>query len=163
MRALIQRVRRAQVSVNGEIVSSIEKGLCVLIGICRDDGPVDLEYIVRKILNVRLFDDDSGVRWKSSVKDKQGEILCISQFTLYHELKGNKPDFHNSMGPDAARSFYDNFLAELRKHYKSELVKDGKFGEYMQVEIENDGPVTIMLESPNSKNKAGSKGETDNE
>ncbi|CAB3365769.1 Hypothetical predicted protein [Cloeon dipterum] len=155
MRALIQRVGGAKVSVNGEVVSSIGKGLCVLIGINRDDGPKDLEYIVRKILNVRLFDDESGVRWKCSAKEKQLEILCVSQFTLYHELKGNKPDFHNSMGPDAAKTFYSTFLDELKKQYNPALIKDGKFGEYMKVEIDNDGPVTIMLESLNSKGKGG--------
>ncbi|XP_013406551.1 D-aminoacyl-tRNA deacylase [Lingula anatina] len=148
MRAVIQRVMKASVSVDGEIVSSIDRGLCVLLGISHNDTPKEFDYMVRKILNLRLFDDDQGKRWMKSVKDKNFEVLCVSQFTLYHVLKGNKPDFHNAMGGEAAEAFYQNFLKELGKAYDHGKIKDGKFGAYMQVHIQNDGPVTITLDSP---------------
>uniref|UniRef100_A0A7N5JFV3 D-aminoacyl-tRNA deacylase 1 n=1 Tax=Ailuropoda melanoleuca TaxID=9646 RepID=A0A7N5JFV3_AILME len=103
---------------------------------------------VRKILNLRVFEDESGKHWAKSVMDKQYEVLCISQFTLQCVLKGNKPDFHLAMPTEQAESFYNSFLEQLRKTYRPELIKDGTFGAYMQVHIQNDGPVTIELESP---------------
>ncbi|KAK4824123.1 hypothetical protein QYF61_010746, partial [Mycteria americana] len=103
---------------------------------------------VRKILNLRIFEDESGKHWSKSVMDKQYEVLCVSQFTLQCILKGNKPDYHMAMPAEQAECFYNNFLEQLRKAYKPELIKDGKFGAYMQVHIQNDGPVTIELESP---------------
>lgn len=148
MRAVIQRVQRASVSVGGELISSIGRGLCVLIGIHKNDTPTDIEYIVRKILNTRLFEDDNGKRWQVGVKDAGLEILSVSQFTLYCELKGNKPDYRHAMGGEAAQQFYQEFLTQLRKQYKPELIKDGVFGAMMQVDIQNDGPVTINIESP---------------
>ncbi|XP_012216974.1 D-aminoacyl-tRNA deacylase 1 isoform X2 [Linepithema humile] len=148
MKAIIQRVSKASVSVDGEIVNSIGNGLCVLIGIKRDDGVADVEYIVRKILNTKIFDGDKGKRWGASVVDKKYEILCISQFTLYHVLKGNKLDFHRAMPAQESEPFYMNFLAELRKKYIPELIKDGKFGAMMEVCIQNSGPVTLEIESP---------------
>ncbi|KAL0108639.1 hypothetical protein PUN28_015239 [Cardiocondyla obscurior] len=123
MKAVIQRVSKASVSVDGEIISSIGNGLCVLIGIKRDDEVADMKYIVRKILNTKIFDGDKGKRWGASVADKKYEILCISQFTLYHVLKGNKLDFHRAMPAQESESFYMNFLAELRKEYVPELIK----------------------------------------
>jgi len=106
--------------------------------------------MVKKILNLRVFDDD-GSRWKKSVVDKNFEILCVSQFTLQAVLKGTKPDFHLAMGGDQSESFYQDFLQNLRSAYKEDAIKDGKFGAYMQVHIQNDGPVTISLETPHSK------------
>lgn len=151
MRAIIQRVTKASVSVNGEVISSIGQGLCVLIGISRKDGPKDAEYIVRKILNLRLFDDDEGKGWKLNVKDKNFEILCVSQFTLQCVLKGNKPDFHEAMGSESSKQFYQEILNDLGKNYDASKIKDGQFGAYMQVNIENDGPVTIELNSPQTQ------------
>ncbi|XP_072172008.1 uncharacterized protein [Diadema setosum] len=148
MRAIVQRVTKASVSVDDELVSSIGRGLCILVGISRDDSPKEREYLARKILNLRLFDDDNEKRWTKSVKDKQLEILCVSQFTLYSVLKGNKPDFHQAMPGEQSQAFYNEFLALLRKDYDADKVKDGRFGAYMQVQIQNDGPVTIQLESP---------------
>ncbi|XP_032679032.1 D-aminoacyl-tRNA deacylase 1-like isoform X2 [Odontomachus brunneus] len=147
MKAVIQRVSKASVLVDGEVISSIGNGLCVLIGIKRDDGTADVEYIVRKILNTKIFDNEKGKRWSASVMDKKYEILCISQFTLYHVLKGNKLDFHRAMSTQESELFYINFLAELRKKYNAELVKDGKFGAMMEVCIQNNGPVTLEIES----------------
>lgn len=153
MKAVIQRVTKASVTVDGQTVSSIGQGLCVLIGIHRDDTRKDMEYIVRKILNYRLFDNADGKRWNKSVKDLNHEVLCVSQFTLYHLMKGNKPDFHLSMSGDASKEFYLDFLSELRKNYCEDKIKDGQFGAMMQVVIQNDGPVTVEIESPNSNSK----------
>ncbi|XP_056423603.1 D-aminoacyl-tRNA deacylase 1 isoform X6 [Hyla sarda] len=106
--------------------------------------------MIRKILNLRIFEDDSGKHWSKSVMDKQYEVLCVSQFTLQCILKGNKPDYHMAMPSEQAEPFYNDFLQQMRKVYKPELIKDGKFGAYMQVHIQNDGPVTIELEPPAS-------------
>ncbi|CAK9818697.1 D-aminoacyl-tRNA deacylase 1 [Anthophora plagiata] len=147
MKAVIQRVTKASVSVDGEVISSIGNGLCVLIGIKRDDSKEDIKYIVRKILNTKIFDNNDK-KWGASVMDKQYEILCISQFTLYHNLKGNRLDYHRAMPAQESEPFYNNFLAELGKNYKPELIKDGKFGAMMEVNIQNSGPVTLEIESP---------------
>ncbi|KAM0724704.1 D-aminoacyl-tRNA deacylase 1 [Formica fusca] len=147
MKAVIQRVSKASVSVDGEVISSIGNGLCVLIGIKKGDEAVDMEYIVRKILNTKLFDGDKGKKWGASVADKKYEILCISQFTLYHVLKGNKLNFHKAMPAQESEPFYMNFLATLRRKYIPELIKDGKFGAMMEVSIQNSGPVTLEIES----------------
>merc|ERR1712198_569477 len=105
----------AAVSVNDEVVSSIGRGLCVLVGIHRDDTPEQRKTLVRKVLNLRVFDDDSGKRWNKSVKDLGLEVLCVSQFTLYCTMKGNKPDYHLAMGGDAAKDFYLQFLSEMKQ------------------------------------------------
>ncbi|XP_073484070.1 D-aminoacyl-tRNA deacylase 1 isoform X1 [Aquarana catesbeiana] len=150
MRAIIQRVTQASVTVGEEQVSSIGRGICVLLGISVEDTQKDIDYMVRKILNLRIFADDSGKHWSKSVMDKQYEVLCVSQFTLQCVLKGNKPDYHMAMPSENAEPFYKDFLEQMRKAYKPELIKDGKFGAYMQVNIQNDGPVTIQLEPPAS-------------
>ncbi|XP_024145843.1 D-aminoacyl-tRNA deacylase 1 isoform X2 [Oryzias melastigma] len=150
MRAVIQRVTKASVTVGEEQVSSIGRGLCVLLGISVDDTQKDAEYMVRKILNLRLFEDESGRSWSQSVMDGNLEVLCVSQFTLQCILKGNKPDFHAAMPAELAQPFYNSILEDMRSAYKPELVKDGKFGAKMQVHIQNDGPVTVELTSPSS-------------
>ncbi|XP_030003266.1 D-aminoacyl-tRNA deacylase 1 [Sphaeramia orbicularis] len=148
MKAIIQRVTKATVTVGEEQISSVGRGLCVLLGISVEDTQRDVDYIVRKILNLRLFEDDSGRAWTKSVMDRDFEVLCVSQFTLQCILKGNKPDFHSAMPAELAQPFYNSFLENMRSSYKPELIKDGKFGAYMQVHIQNDGPVTIELTSP---------------
>ncbi|XP_056423600.1 D-aminoacyl-tRNA deacylase 1 isoform X4 [Hyla sarda] len=150
MRAVIQRVTQASVTVGEEQISSIGRGICVLLGISVEDTQKDVDYMIRKILNLRIFEDDSGKHWSKSVMDKQYEVLCVSQFTLQCILKGNKPDYHMAMPSEQAEPFYNDFLQQMRKVYKPELIKDGKFGAYMQVHIQNDGPVTIELEPPAS-------------
>ncbi|KAG8015020.1 D-aminoacyl-tRNA deacylase 1 [Nibea albiflora] len=130
MRAIVQRVTQASVTVGGEQVSSIGRGL------------------LRKILNLRLFEDENGRAWTKSVMDRDFEVLCVSQFTLQCILKGNKPDFHAAMPAELAQPFYDSIMENMRSTYKPELIKDGKFGAYMQVHIQNDGPVTVELTSP---------------
>ncbi|CAM1308887.1 DTD1 (predicted) [Pycnogonum litorale] len=155
MRSVIQRVLQAHVTVDEEIVSSIKRGICVLVGISRDDTKKDIEYMVRKLLNLRIFDDEDGKRWVHSVKEKKLEILCVSQFTLYAVLKGNKPDYHQAMAAEQSVAFYEEFLNEMQKNYDPSLIKDGRFGAHMKVSIENDGPVTIQIESPVPQVKGG--------
>lgn len=150
MRVVIQRVTSANVSVDGSVISSIGRGLCVLVGVSRNDTAKEMEYMVRKILNLRIFDGDDGKRWMKSVVDKQYEILCVSQFTLYAVLKGNKPDFHQSMASEQSQAFYQQFLTALGSKYNPDLIKDGQFGAYMQVGIQNDGPVTITVDTASS-------------
>lgn len=129
------------------MISEIAKGLLVLIGIAKDDTLEDAKYISRKILNQRVFDDGQAM-WKSSVKDIGGDILCVSQFTLYGDtMKGNKPDFHNAMNSSLSRAFYQNFLDLLRASYSPSKVKDGKFGAMMNISLCNEGPVTLCLDS----------------
>ncbi|XP_060724466.1 D-aminoacyl-tRNA deacylase 1 isoform X1 [Tachysurus vachellii] len=151
MKAIIQRVVKASVTVGENHISSIGRGICVFLGISTQDTQKDVDYIVRKILNLRLFEDENGCTWNRNVMDKGFEVLCVSQFTLQCTLKGNKPDFHLAMPADLAQPFYHNILEQLRMAYKPELIKDGQFGAYMQVHIQNDGPVTIYLESPASR------------
>jgi len=147
MKAVIQRVTKASVSVDGELINTIGKGLCVLIGIARDDTPKDIDFLVRKILNLKVF-ECSSKRWSRSVMDEGLEVLCVSQFTLCSILKGNKLDFHTAMDGDKSYLVYQELLQRLKSQYDPEKVKDGRFAAYMQVSIENDGPVTIQLESP---------------
>ncbi|XP_052769435.1 D-aminoacyl-tRNA deacylase 1-like isoform X2 [Mya arenaria] len=104
--------------------------------------------VARKILSLRLFDAENGKKWDKSVVDKEYEVLCVSQFTLHRILKGNKLDFHDAMGPDLAPQFYENFLQLMKQNYAEDKIKNGVFGADMQVHIQNDGPVTIPLESP---------------
>ncbi|XP_075145438.1 D-aminoacyl-tRNA deacylase isoform X1 [Haematobia irritans] len=153
MKAIVQRVTSAKVTVSEELISSIGRGLCVLVGITHTDTEKDVEYLSRKLLSLRLFEDSSGKRWQKSVQDEKLEILCVSQFTLYHRLKGNKPDFHLAMQGEQAQTLYQLFLKRLGTSYDANKIKDGKFGAYMQVHIQNDGPVTIELESPTQDSK----------
>lgn len=146
MKAVIQRVLRASVVVQDEIVGSIQNGLCVLVGIAKDDTDADLEFIARKILSLRLFE---GTAWKKSVVDKDYEVLCVSQFTLQARVnKGAKPDFHMAMNSAHSQDVYIKFLDLIKSKYKCDKIQDGKFGAHMKVEIQNDGPVTIVVESP---------------
>lgn len=171
MKAIIQRVMKASVTVGDETVGSIGRGLCVLVGISRYDTQKEMDYIVRKILNLKLFDDESsGKRWKKSVMDMDYEVLCVSQFTLEVTLKGNNVDFHCAMAPDTSQAFYETFLGALRAGYTPGRIQDGAFGKMMQVHIQNDGPITIPLEAipvkpqDQAKSKDGSaKGDNSSE
>eukprot|EP00092_Neocalanus_flemingeri_P094878 GFUD01120688.1.p1 GENE.GFUD01120688.1~~GFUD01120688.1.p1 ORF type:complete len:154 (-),score=63.14 GFUD01120688.1:104-565(-) len=151
MKAVVQRVLSGSVTVEGEVVSRIGKGMVALVGIHKDDTKVEMDYIVRKLVSLRMWEDESGRRWAKSAKDLGLEVLCVSQFTLYHVMKGNKPDFHLAMGGDQSKQFYLNFLEEIKKAYKEDKIKDGVFGANMQVELVNDGPVTLELEVVNQK------------
>ncbi|KAJ7355915.1 D-Tyr tRNAtyr deacylase-like domain-containing protein [Mycena albidolilacea] len=149
MRAVVQRVSSASVSVDGQVISQISRGLMVLVGIGRDDTESDVSILTNKILCLRVFSDpaDSAKMWKT--KDIDGDILCVSQFTLLAETrKGNKPDFHNAMPTEQSRELYATILEALRQAYgKSEKVQDGRFGAMMNVSLTNEGPVTFTLDS----------------
>ncbi|KAB1262895.1 D-aminoacyl-tRNA deacylase 1, partial [Camelus dromedarius] len=107
----------------GEQISAIGRGICVLLGISLEDTQKELEHMVRKVLNLRVFEDEGGKHWSKSVMDKQYEVLCVSQFTLQCVLKGNKPDFHLAMPAEQAEGFYNSFLEQLRRAYRPELIK----------------------------------------
>ncbi len=146
MRVVIQRVKSSQVTVDGEIVGKIGRGLNLLVGIADTDTDVELDWMVRKCLELRLFpDQEGGDKWQKSVQEIGGELLVVSQFTLYGDCrKGRRPSFDRSASPQIAEDLYNLFVAKLRE---SELrVETGKFGAMMQVSIENDGPVTLLLE-----------------
>lgn len=146
MRLVIQRVKEGSVSVDNKIVNEIKKGYVILVGINIEDNETDIDYLVRKTLNLRIFDDENGVMNKSIV-DINGEILSISQFTLQASTKdGNRPSYVNAMkGPDAIK-LYEEFNRKLNEQIKT---LPGVFGADMTVNIVNDGPVTIIIDSKN--------------
>jgi len=148
MRAVIQRVNRASVSVSGETKGSIERGLCLLIGITHDETEEDLQYIVDKTLNMRIFPDESGDSgFDQSVKDVEGGLLLVSQFTLYASTrKGRRPGFTDAARPEQAEPMFNQIVDSFKLH-SGLRVESGVFGASMKVEIENAGPVTIVLDS----------------
>mmetsp|Transcript_49742 Transcript_49742/g.155657 ORF Transcript_49742/g.155657 Transcript_49742/m.155657 type:complete len:197 (+) Transcript_49742:219-809(+) len=149
MRCVIQRVTSASVKVDGETVSSIHRGLCVLVGLSTEDKRESLEWMSKKLLSVRFFEGEDGKMWKRNVQEIQGEILLVSQFTLHFRLKGSNLDFSKSMSTEAAREMYQEFVDQVKRDIGDpNLVKDGKFGAKMEVEICNDGPVTMQIEHP---------------
>ena len=146
MRAVIQRVMRASVTVEGSNVGEIQKGLVVLLGVSRDDSETDAEYLAAKIPALRIFDDEQG-RMNLSLKDVGGGMLVISQFTLYGDVRrGLRPSWIDAAAPDKAEPLYEFFITEVRRLVNE--VATGKFGAEMQVELVNDGPVTLVLDSP---------------
>ena len=147
MRAVIQRVNQASVDVSGEVTGSIDRGLCLLIGITHDDTEDDLKYIIDKTLNMRIFPDDHGDSgFDKSVQDIGGGLLLISQFTLYATTrKGRRPGFTDAARPEMASPMFDQVVDAFR--FSGLHVQTGVFGAAMTVGIENDGPVTIMLDS----------------
>lgn len=149
MRAVIQRVNRAKVEVNGETFSQIDKGLCILLGVHREDSQEDAKYISEKISNLRIFSDSSG-RFNLSVKDIKGEILLVSQFTLLANCsRGRRPDFLDAAPPETAKEMFDLVSSLIQK--EGIKVSTGVFQAHMTVSIENDGPVTIILDSREKK------------
>ncbi|XP_065876977.1 uncharacterized protein [Euphorbia lathyris] len=160
MRAVVQRVTSASVEVDGHIVSAIGPGLLVLVGLHESDTDSDAEYICRKVLNMRLFPNEAtGRGWDQNVMQRNYGVLLVSQFTLYGILKGNKPDFHVAMPPQKAKPFYDSIVEKFRKSYQPEAIKDGVFGAMMKVNLVNDGPVTMQLDSPQSSKSTDSAAE----
>ena len=146
MKLVIQRVKSASVSIDGRVYNAIQQGLLLLVGVGPEDQQEDLDYAVRKIVNMRIFSDDEG-KMNLSVMDIQGEILSVSQFTLFADTKkGNRPAFTGAAKPDMAKTFYQDFNQELAKEVS---VEAGVFGADMQVELVNDGPVTIILDTKN--------------
>ncbi len=145
MRAVVQRVTNSSVEVNGEVVGKINKGFNVLIGISKEDTVEDMQYIRDKIINLRVFSDEDD-KMNLSLSDIEGELLIISQFTLYGDArKGRRPNFMNALGGEEAKKFYDEFIILMKD--TGLKVETGIFGADMKVNIENDGPVTILLDS----------------
>lgn len=146
MRVVIQRVEKAKVEVEGRIISEIGKGLLLLVGIEKGDSLNDIDWITNKIVNLRIFDDETGIMNKS-VKDIEGEILAVSQFTLTASTrKGNRPSYIRAAGHEVAIPLYKAFCQKLQDLMGKE-VKEGIFGADMQVSLINDGPVTIIIDS----------------
>jgi D-tyrosyl-tRNA(Tyr) deacylase len=142
MKAILQRVLSSSVTVNDQLVSSIGKGILVLAAIGPNDTRKDAESMAAKIVKMKLWPDESGSHWKKSVKDVEGEILCVSQFTLMaNTRKGNKPDFHGAAKPEFAKELYDYFVTRVRELHGIDRVADGVFQAMMQVALVNDGPV----------------------
>jgi len=146
MKLVIQRVKRASVSIDGQVYSQIQEGLLLLVGVGPEDDQKDLEYAVRKVTQMRIFSDGEG-KMNLSVKDIQGEILSVSQFTLFAQTKkGNRPAFIGAASPEMASQFYDAFNDQLEKEVP---VKRGIFGADMAIDLINDGPATILLDTKN--------------
>jgi D-aminoacyl-tRNA deacylase len=145
MRAVLQRVTRACVRVNDEVTGSIDSGLVVLLGIAHDDTESDIKYLVEKITAIRIFDDADG-RMNLSVRDTGGGLLIVSQFTLYGDARrGRRPSWIEAAQPEVAEPLYESFVREARRVL--ERVETGSFRAMMQLELVNDGPVTILLDS----------------
>jgi len=145
MRAVVQRVKRAAVRVNGGVVGSIGPGLLVLVGIGKTDSDTDLQNLAEKIVNLRVFEDEHG-KMNRSLLEKGGQVLCVSQFTLYGDCrKGRRPSYDQAAGPDTAQRLYDDFVKALRSF--GIVVATGQFQAMMEVELVNDGPVTLLLDS----------------
>ena len=145
MRALVQRVTQASVEIDGETVGAIDDGLVVFVGIHEDDDEEDATYIVNKTMNLRIFGDDAG-RFDRSVLDTGGELLVISQFTLYGDTRrGRRPSFSRAMTPEPATALFDSTLRLFEQTGLN--VETGQFQAHMIVSIKNDGPVTIMIDS----------------
>ncbi len=150
MRAVLQRVTEASVSIGGQIKSSIGNGLLILLGICEEDTPEDIEWLVNKIVNMRIFSDENGVMNKS-VMEVSGQIMVISQFTLYASYKkGNRPSWFRAAGHEISIPLYQAFCKRMSEvaHQK---VAEGEFGADMQVSLVNDGPVTICVDTKNKE------------
>jgi D-tyrosyl-tRNA(Tyr) deacylase len=145
MRAVIQRVSRAKVTVDGEITGSIDRGLLVLLGVSNEDAEAAADYLVEKTIGLRIFEDDAG-KMNLSVADVGGAVLIVSQFTLYGDVRrGKRPSFDRAARPDQANRLYEYFVEKVRA--AGLRCETGKFQAMMQVELVNDGPVTILLDS----------------
>ena len=144
MRAVIQRVSRASVDVDNKTIGSIERGFLVLLGVADDDTEEDMAYLVKKITQMRIFEDEAG-KMNLSLKDVGGELLLVSQFTLYASCKkGNRPSFTQAGDPQKAEELYEYIIGECKKEI--DIVQTGVFGAHMEVSLINDGPFTVVLE-----------------
>ncbi|MDX1651869.1 MAG: D-aminoacyl-tRNA deacylase [Brumimicrobium sp.] len=150
MRIVLQRVKKAQVSVGDEMVGEIEKGLLLFVGIEEEDNTEDIEWLCKKLSGLRIFSDEEG-KMNHSIQDINGSFLAVSQFTLHAKTKkGNRPSFIRAASPEIAIPLYDKFVTTLAA-FSGCRVETGKFGEDMQVELLNDGPVTIIIDTKNKE------------
>ena len=150
MRAVIQRVSSTSVTVDGKIISKIGKGLLVLLGITDDDQLSDIEWLTKKVTNLRIFNDENGVM-NRSVLEEAGDVIVVSQFTLYAATKkGNRPSYIKASKPDVAIPLYDSFVKVIEQEL-GKKVGTGIFGADMKVELLNDGPVTILIDTKNKE------------
>lgn len=148
MKAVIQRVTYSKLSIDNKIYSYISGGLVVLLGITHDDDHSDIQWLAKKIVNLRIFNDDEYIMNKSLV-DVSGELMIVSQFTLHAQTKrGNRPSYIDAANGDIAEKIYRSFILEIENKYNL-IPKTGKFGTDMKVELENDGPVTIIIDTKN--------------
>lgn len=146
MRAVVQRVTQASVTIQEETVGLIGKGLLVLLGVADDDDPQDADWMAAKIVNLRVFEDEAG-KMNRSLLDEQGEILVVSQFTLYGDCrKGRRPSFVKAAAPEKGETLYLRFVEQVRK--QDVTIATGRFRSRMAVTLVNDGPVTLLVESP---------------
>lgn len=149
MRIVVQRVKYASVTIDGKVNGEINNGFLVLLGIKSTDSKQDVDYLVKKVINLRIFTDEND-KMNLSLKDINGKLLIISQFTLYGDCKdGNRPSFIEAAKPDVAIPLYEYFVSECKKQIP--IVETGVFGADMKVELLNDGPVTIIIDSENKK------------
>ena len=145
MRAVVQRVSSSKVTVDGNVTGEIKKGLLVLLGVTHEDTSKDVDYIIDKVLNLRIFEDEDE-KMNLSLKDVEGELLVVSQFTLYGDCrKGRRPSFSTAARPELATKLYEEFIEKSRK--EGIVTQTGQFGAHMMVDLTNHGPVTILLES----------------
>ena len=145
MRAVVQRVKRASVTVEGQVIASVGKGLLVLLGVAQGDAEADAEFLAEKVANLRIFADDEG-KMNRSVKEAGGAVLAVSQFTLLGDArKGRRPSFIDACAPERANALFEHFCAKVREQGLD--CAAGKFRAMMDVELVNDGPVTILLDS----------------
>ena len=150
MRALIQRVNYSRVIIDEQVKSEIGKGLLVLIGVENEDNEEDIRYLSNKVVQLRIFDDEAGVM-NNSVKDVDGDVMVISQFTLHAKTKkGSRPSYINAAKPEISIPMYEKFVQKMEEDLGKEI-KTGEFGADMKLDLENDGPVTIMIDSKNKK------------
>ncbi|KAL8973846.1 MAG: hypothetical protein Q9197_001904 [Variospora fuerteventurae] len=151
MKAILQRVASASVTVDTQLISSIGKGVLVFAAVAPDDSSKEVESMAAKILKMKMWPDEAGGTWKRSVQDIHGEVLCVSQFTLLASTKkGSKPDFHGAAGGEKARELYDQFVLKVQELYEEDKVKNGVFQAMMQgmlFDIRNDGPVTLEIQT----------------
>lgn len=150
MKAVIQRVSHASVTIEGSVKSSIEKGYLILLGICNEDSQEDIDWLVHKIVNLRIFDDENGVM-NRNILDTNGNIIVVSQFTLMASYKkGNRPSWIRAAGHETAVPLYESFVSTLSTAM-GRPVRTGEFGADMKVELLNDGPVTICMDTKNKE------------
>jgi D-tyrosyl-tRNA(Tyr) deacylase len=146
MRAVVQRVSTARVRIDDRVAGAIDRGLLVFVGVARDDTADDVSYVVRKVLELRVFEGEDGKPMDRSVAEIRGGVLVVSQFTLYGDVRrGRRPSFDQAARPDDARAYYEDFVRQLRAAHTP--VATGEFQAMMQVDLVNDGPVTVLVDS----------------